>query len=165
MHRMGKSTVFVFQLAAVLLCLTLLTTCAMGRMYARYYTGTEFGDGARVAKFTFNSTDTLTDTKTYAVVLDPQKPQTLAVTLKNDSETALRCTVRFAVEGNAPLAIAAPTGMTAEDGSETAWYMDLPAGDAGDHKLDFTVELQDANYTSAGSVARITLSVRAEQLD
>ncbi len=161
---------WILRAAALLLCLTLLSLFAMSRLYARYTTATSFSDGARVARFQFEANDTLSQQESYAVSLDPQTSQKIEITLHSNSEVALRCSIAFTSTGNAPLEFAPEQtqldGLTLEkDTDADTWHLDIPAGSETTVTPTFTVQLANAGYENAGSVAEIALTVRTEQLD
>lgn len=78
----------ILRTAALLLCLTLLSMCATGKMYARYSTGVSYSDGARVAQFHVTEAGDLTQTITIAG-MKPGDTETFDVEVTSDSEVAI----------------------------------------------------------------------------
>ena len=57
MKRENNRTNWILRLACVLFCLTMLTTCLTGGLFARYTATFEGSDSARVARFVFDVAD------------------------------------------------------------------------------------------------------------
>lgn len=165
MRRSEQINIWIFRIAAVLLCLTVMSVWGTSRLYARYSTTASGSDGARVARFAFSTSDSLTQQADYSVQLTPTEQETIELQIENDSETAVRCQIAFHSTGNAPLQFApdVSSGVTAD--GENTWYLDLEAGEKTQKSVVFTVRMNSAAYEYAGSVSQISLDVRAEQLD
>ena len=95
MRRSEKINIWIFRIAAVLLCLTVLSVWGTSGLYARYSTSTSGSDGARVAKFQFTQTgNELTQSQT--IVIENMKPGDSAdytVTVSSDSEVTVKYSI------------------------------------------------------------------------
>ena len=107
MSKSNKKTPIVFYVGIVLACLTLISVYMTSGLYARYTTRATSSDSARVAKFRVTDTLTVTDSKgdevnSFTMIEDsliPGESTTYAFEVQNDSEVA----VRFSVRGEASI--------------------------------------------------------------
>ena len=89
--------IWTLRIAAVLLCLTCLTTSLVAGLYARYTTTSGSSDAARVAKF--DVTSGYSGAQTFAIddlVPGAANAKTVTVRLTNASEVAVSCEVKRA---------------------------------------------------------------------
>ncbi len=108
MRKVNSKANPIFRIAAILVCLTLITTYMMSGMYARYSTSTSGSDSARVAKFSVSDMlkqgDTVEDKIEISMLPGEEKVYTFTIT--NDSEVAVSYNVEVKNEtGNLPLDI------------------------------------------------------------
>ena len=96
--------VLVFRIAALLACLTLMTTYLLSGAYSKFFSGASGGDGARVARFSpgFTSAKVLDFEKT------PGYNAEIGFSVQNYSddslpETAMKCKIVLKTTGNIPL--------------------------------------------------------------
>ena len=96
--------VLVFRIAALLACLTLMTTYLLSGAYSKFFSGASGGDGARVARFSpgFTSAKVLDFEKT------PGYNAEIGFSVQNYSddslpETAMKCKIVVKTTGNIPL--------------------------------------------------------------
>ena len=96
--------VLVFRVAALLACLTLITTYLLSGAYSKFFSGASGGDSARVARFSpdFTSAKVLDFEKT------PGYNAEIDFTVQNYSdenppETAMKCRIILKTTGNIPL--------------------------------------------------------------
>ena len=132
MSKSNKKTPIVFYVGIVLACLTLISVYMTSGLYARYTTRATSSDSARVAKFRVTNTLTVTDSKgdevnSFTMIEDsliPGESTTYAFEVQNDSEVAVRFSVRGEVSiNNLPLVMSPVTITLAPNTSETAQFV------------------------------------------
>ena len=141
-------------LACILLCLTMFSAAMVSGLYARYTAGNTAEDAARVAAFSVTETgDVLT--QELRLHIDPDTPAEVIVTVKNDSETA----VRYRMEANNPF-----ENLPLQfDLDEPTAYEIAPGKTA---ECTLTVSWSGAaDVRYAGRVDLIELTLTAEQID
>ncbi len=160
---------WAFRIAAVFLCLTLITTHLLSGLYARYSTSASGSDGARVASFQVTESGVQTAT----ISLDDMHPgsgKTYTFKVTNSSEVAVACLVSVTTTGNLPLtfSVAGPDG-TAHDlkpGTPVAMAA-ISHGQTVEAQYTLTVTWpagqNDAKY--AGLLDAVKLFVTAQQVD
>ena len=173
MEKKRNISTLAMRILSILFCLTLISMWMTANMYARYTTEANGEDSARVAKFYISDTNDLT--KTYAVTLTPDKTETIGIKIINNSEVAVRYTFSFETKGNAPLTISMENdSTTAESGTtdvltkesdENIWNVEKEAAVNEEDCYQAEISLGDAGYQYSGSVAMITMTVKAEQID
>ena len=91
MRRSEQINIWIFRIAAVLLCLTVMSVWGTSRLYARYSTSASGSDSARVAKFQITQNgDALTQTQTITVEgMKPGDTNKYTVTVQSDSEVTV----------------------------------------------------------------------------
>ena len=103
---------WIMYTAAVLLCLTLASSCLMGNIYAKFATQATGEDSARVAAFVFEVKDASTSQEQFIDLSGIQKPGdkkvcTFVVTnqdsQKKVSETAESYEIQLKINGSMPL--------------------------------------------------------------
>ena len=84
---------FLMFLAGGMFCLILITTAMMGSLLARYTTGNEGTDSARVAKFAFLSGIDKNDIEIVYKddIVGHNSTEVFAITVTNNSEVATHC--------------------------------------------------------------------------
>ena len=89
----------MMRIAFLLLCLVIISVYMMGGLLAKYTANGSGEDSARVAKFDVKVTGTATDKEIVAVdVADANaNPGTYQITVKNDSEVAVRYTISVTI--------------------------------------------------------------------
>lgn len=160
----------ILQMVLLLLACTMFSFWMLANLYARYVTGAEGEDSARVASFQVGDSNTLEKTYELTPVTTDSAKRQFTVKMSNDSEVAVRYTFSIAREGNLPLTITAsgPEGTAlSEDSTSEVWRVEKAAGTYSDEPYTFTLSLPDTedNYRYAGGVESIVLTVKAEQID
>ncbi len=154
----------LIRVAAVLLCLTLLSTHFVGGLFARYTAEVATGGQARVARFSVEGGDMFSQSIDAALIPGASFPALIEIT--NGSEVAVEYTVTvFNATKNLPLSLrlekadgAAVDGLTVTE--------QLPVGAHTDrYKLyiDWPPEKNDPSVM--GQVDDITVKVTATQID
>ena len=118
--------VLVFRIAALLACLTLMTTYLLSGAYSKFFSGASGGDGARVARFS----PEFTSAKVLAFEKTPGYNAEIGFSVQNYSddslpETAMKCKIVLKTTGNIPLTF------TLTDSSENplqTWECDGTSG-------------------------------------
>jgi hypothetical protein len=151
--------------AAGLLYLVLLSTWMLFGLSARFYTGANEGDTARVAVFNVSSSMQ----KSFAVVMKPGQTDgnRITVQVQNSSETAVSFTIAFLLDGNLPITVEPPTGLTADTGSTTTWHTTATLTGSETSSYDFYLKW-DSNknsYQYAEGIESVTVEVTAVQED
>ena len=154
----------VLRLAAVLLCLTVLSVCMMGGLFARYTTSTSFSDGARVAKFEFSAEEMGEQNADFAFNIVPGETKEIGAVISNDSEVALLCTIKINSEGSLPLEFTASDSELKKIGDNT-WTLTLEPGTVDGKEIKFSVAPASSSYEYSGCAALFDFSVIAEQID
>ena len=162
MNRSEKAKNWIMRLAAVLLCLVLVTTWATGKMYARYTTRVTVSDQARVAKFNITETGDLT----HEIKIDNMKPgetRDFTVEVTSSSEVAVYYTI--AVENvykNLPLEFT----MRNAAGEKIEKATIAPnETDAKTYTLRVTWPKEKADPACAGKVDLLAITLTAAQVD
>lgn len=159
--------------AAVLYCLTVLTTYLVCGLYARYSTSGQTGDQARVAKFSVVGSCTLSQSIDHGFV--PGDSIEVPIVIHNNSEVAVEYTMEVTTEGNLPLTFSMTKSGASpdiEDESRTKFTaQQLP----GDHRDNYSLTIQWPEPANANDKARdlkqmgmvdyITVTVTATQTD
>jgi hypothetical protein len=157
---------WILWITACLLCLTLFSSNLMSGLLAKYTTGTNADDDARVAKFDITS-ENMSQTKALDIYMQPGK-QTLdqKIQITNKSEVAVAYSIELKNEtGNLPLEL------TIEDlqANDTAVSGTTYQVSAQESKTTFTYTL-NVNWTDQsddymGMVDYVTVTVKATQID
>lgn len=158
----------LIRVAAVLLCLTLLSTCLVSGLFARYSISSQDSDSSRVAKFSIEGSGTLLE-QTIEASLIPGEETFVTLQIDNNSEVAVEYTVvvtnkttnlplsfRMEKEGDSPNVDTNGTTFTAQR---------LPGGYTDKHKLHIKWEETENDPTLMGKVDYITVTVTAAQID
>ena len=180
MRRSDQINIWIFRIAAVLLCLTVVSIWGTSGLYARYSTTASGSDEARVALWGSTQTIQLADSDT----LPKQPGQTcsynLTVTNQRDgnkvSEVAQKYSIQVVTAGNLPL-----TYTLTKNGTEIGTFtetdsashtfaendMAFVAGTARSDSYELTVEWpSDKTSPSLASIPDyIEINVCSEQVD
>jgi len=153
--------------AAVLLCMTLCSTYFVAGLYARYSTGEENSNEARVAKFSITGEGTLLEPIVAELIPGGSLERTLNI--HNNSEVAVEYTVSVAnVTNDLPLhfsmsKLGASPALETDNTTYTA--QQLP----GDHTDQYALRIEwdegDNDPATMGKVDYITVTVTATQID
>lgn len=161
MQQTEKNRSLVLRIAAVLLCLILISLWMLGDMYARYTTDKDGSDGARVAAFAV--TETGEATKEITADVKPGDTETYDVTVTNQSETAIH--YEIAVENkynNLPLEC-----QMLDSNDNEITQGDIAAGDSSKHtyklRITWPKNQNDASY--AGKTDQLVVKLSAVQTD
>ena len=165
--------------AGVLFLLVMVTTSIVTGMLARYATGDDSGDVARVAKFSvtgsgFSSALDISAVMEPGQTLDYTGGSALAVT--NNSEVSVRCTITLRnTTRNLPLALkvgSSETDQTTGFNSNTgySYTMDLAANQSTPGTFAFkivwpTTPAENRSPVYSGQLDNIRITVTAEQID
>lgn len=180
MRRSEKINIWIFRIAAVLLCLTVMSVWGTSRLYARYSTTASGSDSARVALWGSTQTIQFDSDK-----LPKQPGQTcsynLTVTNKRESgevsEVAQKYSIQVVTAGNLPLTYTltrngTKIGTFAETTSKPTWTvaednMAFAAGTAGTDSYVLTVTWPGTETSPAlASIPDyIEINVCSEQVD
>ena len=102
--------VFVFRIAALLACLTLITTYLLMGAYSKFFSGASGGDSARVARFSpkFTSTGIMIENQLPGFPDVPNKSYEIDFSVQNTSddkvsEVAMKYKIVLKTTGNIPL--------------------------------------------------------------
>lgn len=141
--------------AAVLLCLTMITTHMMFGLYARYVVKSEGGDVGRVAAFDV-AVEPVGEMTQGFENLNGKQTAAYRIILKNQSEVAVACTVNVSLDEDLVGAIVtvdkqAPTGI--EDAGRTLIFEKVtmvPINDTATCDLQFVVDAQKISAKYAG---------------
>lgn len=153
--------------AAVMLCLTLLSSHVVSGVYASYATGSQLIEGARVAKFSITGDGILSEP--IAAELKPGGFETASLNIHNNSEVAVEYTINVANEtDNLPLQLSLEkTGSSLSAQGADVTFTDQQL--AGDHVDQYTLRIdwkaEDNASTLMGKVDYITVTVTAAQID
>ncbi len=157
------------RMAAVLLCLTLLSTYMVTGLLARYATSAQGSDHARVAKFSIQANGQLMQSVEAKII--PGTPEAVPLIIENNSEVAVEYTVTVTNETkNLPLSFRweqaedAPAMVMAEDGM-TFTAQQLPGGHSDQYTLYIKWPADQNDPALMGMVDHITVTVTAAQID
>lgn len=163
--------------AAVLLCLALVSTYFVSDLFARYTTSDQSSDSARVAKFSIESSEILS--QFIGVSLAPGGTDERTFTVENNSEVDVEYTVTVDnVTKNLPLKLSletvAPSSSTVQIDGTTATAHQNPGSHEDTYKLRITWPKDTAKYEESdaardialmGMVDHIAVVVKAVQID
>ena len=180
MRRSDQINIWIFRIAAVLLCLTVLSVWGTSGLYARYSTTASGSDGARVALWGSSQRITLDSGK------QPKQPGqscTYSLTVTNQrengqvSEVTQKYSIQVVTAGNLPLTYTLTRdgtviGTFTETSSTPTWTvaendMTFSAGTAAqmDYKLTVLWPADKTNQALASVPDFIEINVCAEQVD
>lgn len=173
--------VFVFRIATLLVCLTLISTYLLSGAYSKFFSGASGGDSAKVARFSpdFTSAKVLDFEKTpgYNAKIDFSVQN---YSDENQPETAMKCKIVLKTTGNIPHTF---TLMDSEENALQTWECDGTSGDQiyeyTDSSLVFGADTKETesykliiewsseknNAKFSGMTDAVYLSVEFEQID
>lgn len=157
--------------AAVLLCLTLVSTYLVSGLFARYAIRAQGSDSARVAKFSIEGSGTLM--QTVKAELIPGKSETATLIIQNNSEVAVEYTVTVTkVTNNLPLSFrmekkadSLTLDPTENANGITLTGQRLPGSYIDEYTLYIDWDSQNRDPALMGMVDYITVTVTAAQID
>ncbi len=159
MRKLNQKANPALRIAAVLLCLTMFSFYMMSGMFARYTTSGRAQDDARVAKFKVSEVLKKGNqtAQTIALTLDPGEPNgEYAIVLTNDSEVALKYTIKVTQVGDLPLTITPANNGVGEI---------EPNGGEKNCTITVTLPGNDDEYQYHRQIAYLTVTVQCEQID
>lgn len=179
MQQTEKNRSLVLRIAAVLLCLILISLWMLGDMYARYTTDKDGSDGARVSIFGHNETITVPDSLLQGLVPGDSRTYTLTVDNgkgKEVSEVSQKYSIEVATAGNLPLTYTltengTKVGSFSESDAASHTFTDssmaFSAAKAGSHTYTLTVSWPgDQNSIDlSGLPDYIQVNINVEQVD
>ena len=181
MRRSEQINIWIFRIAAVLLCLTVMSVWGTSRLYARYSTTASGSDGARVALWGSSQTIQLANSNTLPKQPGQSCSYTLTVTNKRESgdisEVAQKYSIQVVTAGNLPLTYTltrngTKIGTYTETTSKPTWTvaeddMAFAAGTAGTDSYVLTVTWPGGeNSPALASIPDyIEINVCSEQVD
>lgn len=173
---MKKRSIFtngITWLFIVLLISVVLTSYFSGNMLARYRASSAGGDSARVAEFKVTAPgeyymegfDVESDGRDYQssqLFVAPHNPVAVLHVI-NESETAIRCTVKVETTGNLPLKFYISEG----DATKTVDYVDISVGnnDPVDINLRMEWPSSEDSYLYHREIDHVIVTLVCEQLD
>lgn len=155
------------RVAAVLLCLTLVSACLVSGLFARYATSGQSSDNARVAKFSVEGSGTFS--QPIEANLVPGESKSADVIIENNSEVAVEYTITVTnVTNNLPLNLRMEKDGVSHDAqgnSITHTEQQLPGSHTDEYKLHIAWPKGDNDPAKMGMVDYITVTVTAAQTD
>lgn len=169
------------RLAALFLCLTMISLYFVSGLFAKYTTESDSSDSARVAAFVFDVKDTTNHFFDVSTVDAPGKQAVFRFSVTNEnglvvSETAEKYKISAAIHGSLPLTAVITDASDAQvitlntsiSDQGTSGVMAFQAGQTGTHTYTLTVlwpeSEKDLCYANAG-LSEIVLSISAWQVD
>jgi len=152
--------------AAVLLYLTVLSTCLVSGLFARYTTSAQSGDQARAAKFSITGEGSFG--QTIEADLVPGENKIVKLTIKNDSEVSVEYTITAVNETeNLPLTLSLEKkGSSPAEKNTEFTVQQLPNNKSTDEyilHIEWPIGKNDPDWM--GMVDYITVTVTAAQID
>ncbi len=153
--------------AAVLCCLTLLSTCFVSGLLARYSTSGQSGGYARAARFSIEGSCTLSQ----GIETDcaPGSAKKVDLIIENNSEVTVEYTVEVANETrNLPLSFRMEAGgpaVTENANGFSFTNQEIPGSHTDTYTLYIDWESADNDPAYMGKVDYITVTVTATQID
>lgn len=160
---------WIFRIGAILLLLVLATTCLLSGLLARYRSGAQGGDSARVARFEIVESGDLY-TKQFTLQMRPGETTGVEVDaipglqIVNKSEVTVRCSFKVETTGNLPLEF------TWYDGNNAVETVDL-AYNGGSTTLTLKAHWPDDNKGGTDSflyhreIDHVIVTVTCDQID
>ena len=159
---------WIWYLAGVLLCLTLVSVHLTSGLYARYCSTASGEDSARVARFNIEQTGKLTE-HIEVDVYPGYSSQEYDIELKNGSEVAVAYTVSVErLTSNLPLTVTLTGGNAAGDGAglvQASGTMAANSGDAAHYTLKIAWATTNNDDILSYEIDAIRVTVAAEQID
>lgn len=157
------------RIAAVLVCLTLLSTYFVSGLFARYATSGQGDDSARAAKFSIEGKDAFLQ-KTIEANLIPGGKESVDLQIENNSEVAVEYTVTVTNKTtNLPLNfwMKKTGGSTVEAADDEITFTGrwLPGSNTDKYTLYIEWKADKKDSTLMGKVDYIMVTVTAAQID
>ena len=169
------------RLAALLLCLTMISLYLVSGLFAKYTTESDSSDSARVAAFVFDVNDEANHFIDVSTVNAPGKQAVFQFSITNEngfvvSEVAEQYKISVAVHGSLPFVVTISDATDAEvitlnspiSDQGSSGVMAFQAGQTGTHVYTLTVSWpeseKDLCYANAG-LSEIELRISAWQVD
>ncbi len=150
--------------AAVLLCLTLFSIYLVSGLFARYTSGTQNGDSARVAKFSIRSGSTLS--RSVEASFYPGKSETATLLVENDSEVSVSYAITVTNEtNNLPLSLRLEKKNSSLTDGTAFTDQRLQSGCSDEYTLYIDWDASHGDPAVMGMVDYITVTVTAVQID
>ena len=132
MVKLNNKTRLIFQILLFLVLALILSSYVLGTtFYARYVTTASGGDGARVARFSFDE-DLSDQALDLSLLLSPGEHEDYSITIENDGEVTLQCTVKIVnLTNNLPIDDQVITSEEIAMGETSTfdWRIEWPEGD------------------------------------
>ncbi len=163
----NKKQYWIFRIAALLLCLTLISTYLLGGLYAKYITSATGEDSARVAKFDVAHMEEGTGFNTlFPLEIKPGTNAIYCFQAKNSGEVLTEVAAELKIEGNLPIAVEYSTDNTnwSEWDTEQSWCNVLPM-DGKYYDYYVRLSFNDNRYENAGTVAAVIFTLTIRQVD
>lgn len=161
-HRKTKTNIPLCA-AAVLLYLTVLSTCLVSGLFARYTATAQNTDQARVAKFSITGDGRLVQPIETAIA--PGETQPVILAIKNESEVSVEYTITVTNETkDLPLTFRIG-GSAASTGGTTFTAQQVPGNHTDQYTLNIEWPAVEDNPARIGMVDYITVTVTATQID
>jgi len=157
------------RVAALLFCMTLLSTYFVAGLFARYTTSAQSSDHARVATFSISGGEYLSETVTIEANLFPDNGKDVNLVIQNDSEVAVEYKIEVTnVTNNLPLSFSMEKKGSSPDitGNGTTFTaQQIPGNHIDSYTLKIKWPTDDGNLALMGMVDYITVTVMATQID
>ena len=157
-------------MAAILLCLTMLSACLLSGLYARFTVEDEAGDEARVAAFNIEGSG-FSQSINFNMIVNPGDTVTKSLTVTNKSEVNVRYTVTLVnTTKNLPLVLHDSESLSylSLDSERSFSYVLLPnATDALTYGFEFLWpgDVNDGFVERSGMLDNIRVTITATQID
>jgi hypothetical protein len=156
------------RLALVLTCLTMLSVWMLSGLAARFVTGANNGDEARVAKFEVDGN--IKESGTGNIVVSPGNSRgdtSFTVQVTNNSEVAVRYKFTLENEGNLPLILTTSNQKVAKsnDAGQVWQTTDVVSPGMTEYTFYATWDENQDDYRYSVGVQNIKITVTAEQED
>lgn len=159
------------RVAAVLFCLTLLSTYLVTGLFARYAVTAQSSEQARVAAFSITGAEALDQTKTIKATVSPGETTEVKLIINNNSEVAVEYEIEVINDTeNLPLSLELKEGNTSlatATGKDKITFKDQKA--PGNHKDEYNLKIKweagMGDVARMGMVDYIAVTVTATQID
>lgn len=168
--RRPKMRIMPIRAAAVLFCLTLLSTYFVTGLFARYAVSAQLNEQARVAAFSIKGGETLT--KAFTAGINPEGSTDVKLIIHNNSEVAVEYTIKAEKRTqNLPLEfyVAKKEGGTpSEWRTDSVTVTDQQSPGSHDDEYDLKIKWEpkgDSDLDLIGMVDYFAVTVTAVQID
>lgn len=157
------------RVAAVLFCLTLLSTYLVTGLFARYAVTAQINEQARVAAFSITGGGALEQTKGITATVSPGEAEIVNLIIDNKSEVAVEYQVEVThVTKNLPLSLEVKKdGASLATGKDKITFKDqqVPGTHKDNYELHIQWEAGSGDLALTGMVDYIAVTVTATQID